>query len=98
MSSKYDKIINNNIKIFDDSKAKNIYIKENNINCKFDKEILIDKIKPKDMDFSSVTNFSDLFLRSSRTISVSDLITLLKMKNIVSLADLNYTIGNRKIF
>ena len=97
MSSKYDKIINNNIKIFDDSKAKNIYIKENNINCKFDKEILIDKIKPKDMDFSSVTNFSDLFLRSSRTISVSDLITLLKMKNIVSLADLNYTIGNRKI-
>ena len=97
-------IINNNcdakyyiIKIFDDSKAKNIYIKENNINCKFDKEILIDKIKPKDMDFSSVTNFSDLFLRSSRTISVSDLITLLKMKNIVSLADLNYTIGNRKI-
>lgn len=97
MSSKYDKIINNNIKIFDDSKAKNIYIKENNINYKFDKEILIDKIKPKDMDFSSVTNFSDLFSRSSRTISVSDLITLLKMKNIVSLADLNYTIGNRKI-
>ena len=49
------------------------------------------------MDFSSVTNFSDLFLRSSRTISVSDLITLLKAKSIVSLADLNYTIGNRKI-
>ena len=97
MSSKYDKIINNNIKIFDDSKAKNIYIKENNIKYEYDKKFLINKIKPKDMDFSSVTNFSDLFLRSSRTISVSDLITLLKAKSIVSLADLNYTIGNRKI-
>ena len=97
MSSKYDKIINNNIKIFDDSKAKDIYIKENNIKYEYEKEFLINKIKPKDMDFSSVTNFSDLFLRSSRTISVSDLITLLKAKSIVSLADLNYTIGNRKI-
>lgn len=97
MSSKYDKIINNNIKIFDDSKAKDIYIKENNIKYEYNKKFLINKIKPKDMDFSSVTNFSDLFLRSSRTISVSDLITLLKAKSIVSLADLNYTIGNRKI-
>lgn len=97
MSSKYDKIINNNIKIFDDSKAKDIYIKENNIKYEYDKKFLINKIIPKDMDFSSVTNFSDLFLRSSRTISVSDLITLLKAKSIVSLADLNYTIGNRKI-
>lgn len=92
MSSKYDKILNNNININKNIEKNDIYI-----NNEYNNYFIINKITPKDIDFSSVTNFSDLFLRSSRTISVSDLITLLKMKNIVSLADLNYTIGNRKI-
>ena len=92
MSSKYDKILNNNININKNIEKNDIYI-----NNEYNNYFIINKITPKDIDFSSVTNFSDLFLRNSRTISVSDLITLLKMKNIVSLADLNYTIGNRKI-
>ena len=56
VSSKYDKILNNNININKNIEKNDIYI-----NNEYNNYFIINKITPKDIDFSSVTNFSDLF-------------------------------------
>ena len=94
VSSKYEEIIEKNYITINNET--NIIEKYNETN--YNHEIYnYDRIKPKNVDFKSVINFKDLFNRDVQIISVAELASLLQKRKIVSLADFNYTLGNRKV-
>lgn len=94
VSSKYEEIIEKNyITINNETNIIDKY-NETNYNHKI---YNYDRIKPKNVDFKSVINFKDLFNRDVQIISVAELASLLQKRKIVSLADFNYTLGNRKV-